>query len=165
MFLLQTVCVRACVRACEPCVCACVRVCARAVCVFAGFSIQYVNCFDKTVLYVRVYMEYCIYDMYHVSAQGVDKRMINVHYCYYYYYYHHYYYNGLWDRFNIAALRQTGGAWLTGKWAQPIESADRCPCCECPLVCVCRGDLCLDPAESDRTSSDLMLLHVPAERL
>ena len=26
--------------------------------------------------------------MYHVSAQGVDKRMINVHY----YYYHHYYY-------------------------------------------------------------------------
>ena len=26
--------------------------------------------------------------MYHVSAQGVDKRMINVHYYYYYYYYY-----------------------------------------------------------------------------
>ena len=24
--------------------------------------------------------------MYHVSAQGVDVRMMNVHYCYYYYY-------------------------------------------------------------------------------
>ena len=27
-------------------------------------------------------------NMYHVSAQGVDERMINVHY---YYYYHYYY--------------------------------------------------------------------------
>ena len=26
--------------------------------------------------------------MYHVSAQGVDERMINVHYYYYYYYIH-----------------------------------------------------------------------------
>ena len=26
--------------------------------------------------------------MYHVSAQGVDERMINVHYYYYYYYYY-----------------------------------------------------------------------------
>ena len=25
--------------------------------------------------------------MYHVSAQGIDERMINVHYYYYYYYY------------------------------------------------------------------------------
>ena len=25
--------------------------------------------------------------MYHVSAQGVDERMINAHYYYYYYYY------------------------------------------------------------------------------
>ena len=25
--------------------------------------------------------------MYHTSAQGVDERMINVHYYYYYYYY------------------------------------------------------------------------------
>ena len=24
--------------------------------------------------------------MCHVSAEGVDERMINVHYCYYYYY-------------------------------------------------------------------------------
>ena len=26
--------------------------------------------------------------MYHVIAQGVDERMINVHYYYYYYYYY-----------------------------------------------------------------------------
>ena len=26
--------------------------------------------------------------MYHVSAQGADERMINVHYYYYYYYYY-----------------------------------------------------------------------------
>ena len=31
-------------------------------------------------------IEYHIYvNMYHVSAQGVDERMINVHYYYYYY--------------------------------------------------------------------------------
>ena len=24
--------------------------------------------------------------MYHVSAQGIDEHMINIHYCYYYYY-------------------------------------------------------------------------------
>ena len=30
--------------------------------------------------------------MHHVFAQGVDERMINVHYCYYYYYYYYYYY-------------------------------------------------------------------------
>ena len=29
--------------------------------------------------------------MYHVSAQGVDERMINVHYYYYYYCYYYYY--------------------------------------------------------------------------
>ena len=28
-------------------------------------------------------------NMYHVSAQGVDERMINVHYYYYYYYYYY----------------------------------------------------------------------------
>ena len=27
--------------------------------------------------------------MYHVSAQSVDERMINVHYYYYYYYYYY----------------------------------------------------------------------------
>ena len=27
--------------------------------------------------------------MYHVSAQGIDERMINVHYYYYYYYYYY----------------------------------------------------------------------------
>ena len=29
----------------------------------------------------------CIIFWYHVSAQGVDESMINVHYYYYYYYY------------------------------------------------------------------------------
>ena len=27
--------------------------------------------------------------MYYVSAQGIDERMINVHYSYYYYYYYY----------------------------------------------------------------------------
>ena len=45
--------------------------------------IPYVNRFDKTVLYVCI--EYCIWvNMYHVSTQGIDERMINVHYYYYY---------------------------------------------------------------------------------
>ena len=44
----------------------------------------YVNYFGRTVLYVCT--EYCTeVNMYHVSAQGVDERMINVQYCYYYY--------------------------------------------------------------------------------
>ena len=30
--------------------------------------------------------------MYHVNAQGVDKRIIFKHYCHYYYYYYYYYY-------------------------------------------------------------------------
>ena len=63
-------CVRACVRAC-------VRVC---VCVFPY------NTLCKlfwSVFYMCI--EYCIYvKMYHVSAQGVDERMVNVHYYYYY---------------------------------------------------------------------------------
>ena len=41
---------------------------------------------------LNVYIEYCIsVKMYHVSAQGVDERTINVHYDYYYYYYYYYY--------------------------------------------------------------------------
>ena len=32
-------------------------------------------------------------NMYHVSVQGIDERMINVHYCYYDYYYYYYYYH------------------------------------------------------------------------
>ena len=40
--------------------------------------------FGRTVLYVCI--EYHIQvNMYDVSAQGVDERMINVHYYYYYY--------------------------------------------------------------------------------
>ena len=35
----------------------------------------------------------CVYNIivnvYHVSAQGVDERMMNVHYYYYYYYYYY----------------------------------------------------------------------------
>ena len=53
-------------------------------CVCLGFCIiLYVNCFGRTVLYICI--EYHIYvNMYHVSAQGVDECMINVHYYYYY---------------------------------------------------------------------------------
>ena len=49
-----------------------------------GFRILLcVGCFGGTVL--CVYIEYHIQvNMYHVSAQGVDERMINVHYYYYY---------------------------------------------------------------------------------
>ena len=47
------------------------------------YRIPYVNCFGRTVLYVCI--EYYIsVNMYHVSAQGIDERMINVHYYYYY---------------------------------------------------------------------------------
>ena len=47
--------------------------------------ILYVNCFGRTMLYMCI--EYHIsVNMYHVSAQGVDERMINVHYYYYYMY-------------------------------------------------------------------------------
>ena len=35
---------------------------------------------------------YTTLNMYHVSAQGVEERMINVHYNYYCYYYHHHHY-------------------------------------------------------------------------
>ena len=43
--------------------------------------ILYVNCFGRTMLYMCI--EYHIYvNMYHVSDQGVDERMINVHYYY-----------------------------------------------------------------------------------
>ena len=48
--------------------------------------ILYVDCFGRTVLYMCI--EYHIQvNMCHVSAQGVDEHMINVHYCYYYYYF------------------------------------------------------------------------------
>ena len=40
-----------------------------------------VGCFGGTVLYVCI--EYIQVNMYHVSTQGVDERMINVHYYYY----------------------------------------------------------------------------------
>ena len=44
--------------------------------------ILYANCFGRTMLYMCI--EYHIWvNMYHVSAQGVDERMINVHYYYY----------------------------------------------------------------------------------
>ena len=55
----------------------CVRACARA-CVFFNI-ILYVNCSGRTVLYMCI--EYHIQvNMYHVSAQDVDERIINVHY-------------------------------------------------------------------------------------
>ena len=62
------------------CVCVCVCVCsAFLLLLFFKFVILYVNCLGRTMLYMCI--EYHIYvDMYHVSAQGVDERMINVHY-------------------------------------------------------------------------------------
>ena len=55
--------------------CVCVRQC-----VFVCFSIC--KYFGRTVLYVCI--EYCIQvNMYHVSVQGIDKHVINVHYYYY----------------------------------------------------------------------------------
>ena len=54
--------------------CACVCVCFHI--------IPYVNCFSRNMLYVCI--EYLILvNMYHVSARGVDGRIINVHYYYY----------------------------------------------------------------------------------
>ena len=39
--------------------------------------------------------------MYHVSAQGVDERMINVHYYYYYY-------PGKWSSVSLCQTRKRG---------------------------------------------------------
>ena len=59
----------------------CVCVCVCSAYLLYIFIILYVNRFGRTVLYVRI--EYHIYvNMYHVSTQGVDERMINVHYYY-----------------------------------------------------------------------------------
>ena len=64
----------------EVCVCVCVCVCFF---VFCFCMILYVICFGRTMLYMC--LEYHIQvNMYHVSTQGVDERMINVHYYYYY---------------------------------------------------------------------------------
>ena len=46
------------------------------------FIILYVNCSGRTMLYMCI--EYYIQiNMYHVSAQGIDELMINIHYYYY----------------------------------------------------------------------------------
>ena len=45
--------------------------------------ILYVNCFGRTMLYMCIAYHISV-NMYHVSAQGVDERMINVYYYYYY---------------------------------------------------------------------------------
>ena len=67
----------------------------------------YVNCFGRTMLYMCI--EYHIQvHMYHVSAQGVDERMINVHYYYYYY-------------FNSAIKSQTKLVSLVSCTLQPVE--------------------------------------------
>ena len=63
--------------------CVCVRVFVVHFLFYFYFCIiLYVNCFDRTMLYMCI--EYHIYiNMYHVSAQGVDEHMINVYYYYY----------------------------------------------------------------------------------
>ena len=76
------VCVCVCVFACA-CVCVCVRLCMYVCSAYFNFNfiILYVKCFGRTMLYMSI--EYHIQvNMYHVSTQGVDERMINVHYCY-----------------------------------------------------------------------------------
>ena len=45
---------------------------------FKGTAI-YVNCFGRTMLYMCTECNISV-NLYHVSAQGVDERMINVHY-------------------------------------------------------------------------------------
>ena len=63
------------------CVCVCVVLLLFVCFVFVFCIILYVNCFGRTVLYICI--EYHIWvNMCHVSAQGVDERMINVHYYY-----------------------------------------------------------------------------------
>ena len=60
------------------CACACVRAC---VCVCVCVCVFPHKRFGRTVLYVSI--EYCIQvNMYHVSARGVDERMVNVHLIY-----------------------------------------------------------------------------------
>ena len=73
-------CVRACVRAC---VCVCVGVGVVGVAWELGLHIiPYVNCFGRTVPYMCI--GYFIYvNMYHVSAQSVDERVMKVHFYYY----------------------------------------------------------------------------------
>ena len=62
------------------CVCVCVYVCSAFYYLF--FIILYVNCFGRTMLYMCIEYQILV-NMYHVSAQGVDERMKNVHYYYY----------------------------------------------------------------------------------
>ena len=63
------------------CVCVCVCVCS-AFFLFFTCIILYVNCFGRTMLYMCIQYNISV-NMYHVNAQGVDERMINVHYYYY----------------------------------------------------------------------------------
>ena len=58
--------------------------------------------------------------MYHVSAQGVDERMINVHdYYYYYYYCYYYHYNftrkGRIKNFKTPTTRQSPDSWFVSR--------------------------------------------------
>ena len=88
-------------------VCVCFSVC---VCVFqcvvwcvcvCFHIIVVINCFGRTVLYVCI--QYCIQvNIHHVSAQGIDGRVINVHYyCY---------------KLPFSALRLPRGAGRPGCW-------------------------------------------------
>ena len=55
--------------------------CVYCIFIYIFFIILYVGCFGRTMLYMCI--EYHIkVNMYHVSAQSVDERMINVHYYY-----------------------------------------------------------------------------------
>ena len=64
------------------CVCVCVCSAFLFYFIFYFFIILYAKNFGRNMLYMCI--EYHIWvNMYHVSAQGVDERMINVHYYYY----------------------------------------------------------------------------------
>ena len=61
------------------CVCVCVYVFQCSAFLFCAY--HFINCFGRTMLYMCI--EYHIQvNVYHVSAQGFDECMINVHYYY-----------------------------------------------------------------------------------
>ena len=58
------------------CVCVCVCVCSTFFSFFFIYIIFFVNCFGRTMQRKNSFWV----NMYHVSARGVDERMINVYY-------------------------------------------------------------------------------------
>ena len=61
--------------------CVCVCVCVESLLSFR--MLLCVGCFGGNVLYMCIEYHSIYVNMYHVSTQGIDERMINVHYYYY----------------------------------------------------------------------------------